>query len=70
MDTLTALYAIGGWVMALIVEVVWYRQYKKMVAEWRKRYEHINAEWWDLWMELLDEGAEPKDEPQTEREGE
>ena len=57
MDTLTALYAIGGWVMALIVEVVWYRQYKKMVAEWYERCEQINAHWHDLCMELIDEGA-------------
>lgn len=54
MDTLTALCAIGGWVIALIVDVMWYRQYKKMVAEWRKRCEHIDAEWYDLLMELLE----------------
>lgn len=62
MDTLTALCAISGWVVALIVNDVWHRQYKKMDAEWRKRYEHIDTEWWNFWMELLDEGAEPKDE--------
>lgn len=65
MDTLTTLYAIGGWVMALIVEVVWYRQYKKMVAEWYERCEQINAHWHDLCMGLIDEGAEPKDEPKS-----
>ena len=76
MDTLTALYAIGGWVMALIVEVVWYRQYKKMVAEWYEKCKRINARWYDLCMELIDEGADRikgskrllkgKDEPQTD----
>lgn len=60
------LYGIGGWVMALIVEIVWYRQYKKMVAEWYERCEQINAHWHDLCMGLIDEGAEPKDEPQTD----
>lgn len=62
MDTLTALYTIGGWAMALIVEVIWYRQYKKTVAEWYERCEQINAHWHDLCMELIDEGADRKDE--------
>ena len=58
MDTLTTLYAIGGWVVALIVNAFWYIQYKKMVAEWYERCEQINAHWHDLCMELIDEGAD------------
>ena len=62
MDTLTALCAIGGWVVALIVNVVWYRHCDKMNNEWYERCLSINETWADLCMELIGDETDHKDE--------